>query len=110
MRSALGIAPDAFVLGFAGAVERWYALDEVIRALPAIRKRHPNAELLIVGGSLFTGYLEELRALAADLGVGREVHFTGAVDYRDLPGYVAPMDLCLIPLSPPQWVVSALPN
>ncbi|MDV2480805.1 glycosyltransferase family 4 protein [Methanoculleus sp. Wushi-C6] len=110
MRSALGIAPDAFVLGFAGAVERWYALDEVIRAFPAIRKEHPNAELLIVGGSLFTGYLEELRALAADLGVGREVHFTGAVDYRDLPGYVAPMDLCLIPLSPPQWVDIALPN
>lgn len=110
MRSALGIAPDAFVLGFAGAVERWYALDEVIRTLPAIRKRHPNAELLIVGGSLFTGYLEELQALAADLGVGREVHFTGAVDYRDLPGYVAPMDLCLIPLSPPQWVDIALPN
>ncbi|WP_243669768.1 glycosyltransferase [Methanoculleus chikugoensis] len=102
MRANLGIAPDAFVLGFAGAVERWYALDEVIRALPEIRKRHPNAELLIVGGSLFTGYLEELQALAADLGVSRQVHFTGAVDYRDLPpGYIAPMDLCLIPLSPP---------
>lgn len=110
MRAALGIAPDAFVLGFAGAIERWYALDEVIRTLPEIRKMHPNAELLIVGGSLFTGYLDELRALAADLGVGREVHFTGAVDYRDLPGYVAPMDLCLIPLCPPQWVDIALPN
>jgi len=110
MRANLGIAPDAFVLGFAGAVERWYALDEVIRALPEIRKRHPNAELLIVGGSLFTGYLEELQALAADLGVRQQVHFTGAVDYRDLSGYIAPMDLCLIPLSPPQWVDIALPN
>ena len=38
------------------------------------------------------------------------MHFTGAVDYRDLPGYIAPMDLCLIPLSPPQWVDIALPN
>ena len=110
MRSTLGIAPDAFVLGFAGAVERWYALDEVIRALPDILARHQNAELLIVGGSLFTGYLDELRALAADLGVARRVHFTGAVDYHDLPGYIAPMDLCLIPLSPPQWVDIALPN
>ncbi|NLA99966.1 MAG: glycosyltransferase family 4 protein [Methanomicrobiales archaeon] len=110
MRSALNIAPDAFVLGFAGAVERWYSLDEVIRALPKVLERHPNAELLIVGGSLFTGYLEELQALAADLGVSRQVHFTGAVDYRDLPGYIAPMDLCLIPLSPPQWVDIALPN
>ena len=110
MRANLGISPDAFVLGFAGAVERWYALDEVIRALPEILKRHPNAELLIVGGSLFTGYLDELQALAAKLGVAGRVHFTGAVDYRDLPGYIAPMDLCLIPLSPPQWVDIALPN
>ncbi|WP_292364069.1 MULTISPECIES: glycosyltransferase [unclassified Methanoculleus] len=110
MRSALGIAPDAFVLGFAGAVERWYALDEVIRAFPEILKEHPNAELLIVGGSLFTGYLDELRALAARLGVAGRVHFTGAVDYRDLPGYIAPMDLCLIPLAPPQWIDIALPN
>jgi len=110
MRSALNIAPDAFVLGFAGAVERWYALDEVIRAFPSILERHPNAELLIVGSSLFTGYLDELQALAARLGVAGRVHFTGAVDYHDLPGYIAPMNLCLIPLSPPQWVDIALPN
>ncbi|MBT0732853.1 glycosyltransferase [Methanoculleus bourgensis] len=110
MRQTLGIAPDAFVLGFAGAIERWYALDEVIRAFPEILARHRNAELLIVGGSLFTGYIDDLRTLAADLGVSRRVHFTGAVEYRDLPGYIAPMDLCLIPLSPPQWVDIALPN
>ncbi len=109
-RTALGIAPDAFVLGFAGAIERWYALDEVIRAFPKILKKHANAELLIVGGSLFTGYLKELQALAADLGVGRQVHFTGTVDYRDLPGYIAPMNLGLIPLSPPRWIDIALPN
>jgi Glycosyltransferase len=110
MRSALGIAPDAFVLGFAGAIERWYALDEVIRLFPEVLKRHPNAELLIVGGSLFTGYMDELQALAARLGVSGKVHFTGTVDYDDLPGYIAPMDICLIPLSPPQWVDIALPN
>jgi glycosyltransferase involved in cell wall biosynthesis len=110
MRSTLGISPDAFVLGFAGAVERWYALDDVIRAFAEIRKRHANAELLIVGGSLFTGYLDDLRALADRLGVAGRVHFTGTVDYRALPRYIAPMDLCLIPLSPPQWVDIALPN
>lgn len=110
MRSALNIAPDAFVLGFAGAVERWYALDEVIRTFPQVLERHPNAELLIVGGSLFTDYLDELRALAARLGIAGRVHFTGAVDYPDLPDYIAPMDLCLIPLSPPQWIDIALPN
>ncbi|NLA31945.1 MAG: glycosyltransferase, partial [Methanomicrobiales archaeon] len=110
MRSILGIAPDALVLGFAGAIERWYALDEVIQAFPEVLKQHENAELLIVGGSLFTGYRDELRALANDLGISQRVHFTGTVDYRDLAGYIAPMDICLIPLSPPQWVDIALPN
>ena len=69
MRDALWIAPDAFVLGFAGAVERWYALVEVIQAFLEILARHENAELLIVGGSLFTGYIDELRDLATRLGV-----------------------------------------
>ncbi|NLM30281.1 MAG: glycosyltransferase [Methanomicrobiales archaeon] len=110
MRSTLGIAPDAFVLGFAGAVERWYALDEVIRAFPEVLARRENAELLIVGGSLFTDYLDELRVLAGDIGIAQQVHFTGAVDYSALPDCIALMDICLIPLSPPQWVDIALPN
>ncbi|HUK38789.1 MAG TPA: glycosyltransferase, partial [Methanomicrobiales archaeon] len=51
-----------------------------------------------------------LKAKAEALGVLGHVIFTGPVRYRDLPGYIAPMDLCLIPLSPPQWVNIALPN
>ncbi|MDD4052394.1 MAG: glycosyltransferase [candidate division Zixibacteria bacterium] len=110
VREALGIDPDAFVLGFAGAVERWYALDEVIRALPRIVERHPNVELLIVGDALFTGYRETLHRLAATCGIASRVHFTGAVAYPNLPEYIAAMDLGLIPLAPPQWVDIALPN
>ncbi len=110
MRSRLGIDDDAFVLGFAGAVERWYALDEVIRAFPEVLAIRPDAVLLIVGGSLFTDYSEELKRLAADLGIADRVIFTGAVDYAEMPHYIAPMDLCTIPLSPPQWIDIALPN
>jgi len=109
-RAALGIDADAFVIGFAGAVERWYALDELIRALPAILERRDDACLLIVGGSLFTDYQDELKRLAARLGVADRVVFTGTVAYRALPAYIAPMDVCTIPLAPPQWVDIALPN
>ncbi|MDN7025043.1 glycosyltransferase [Methanoculleus sp. FWC-SCC1] len=110
MRPELGIDDDAFVLGFAGAVERWYALDEVIRAFPDILAIRSDAVLLIVGGSLFTDYSEELKRLAAELGIADRVVFTGAVEYREMPQYIAPMDLCTIPLSPPQWIDIALPN
>ncbi len=35
-REELGIEPDDFVIGFSGSVERWYAIDEMIRALPEL--------------------------------------------------------------------------
>ena len=110
MRKRLGIAEGEFVIGFEGAVERWYALDRVIAALPELLVHRPATRLLIVGGSLFTGYMDELREKAKDLGVLGHVIFTGPVRYHDLPGYIAPMDLCLIPLAPPRWVNIALPN
>jgi glycosyltransferase involved in cell wall biosynthesis len=110
MRRRLGIRDGEFVIGFEGSVERWYALDRVISALPELLVHRPSTRLLIVGGSLFTGYVEELKQKAEDLGVLGHIIFTGPVRYHDLPGYIAPMDLCLIPLAPPGWVDIALPN
>jgi len=110
MRRQLGIGEGEFVLGFEGSVERWYALDRVIAALPVLLGHRPDTRLLIVGGSLFTGYLDELKHQARELGVLDRIIFTGTVRYHDLPRYIAPMDLCLIPLSPPRWVDIALPN
>lgn len=109
-RSELGIGEDEFVIGFSGSVERWYALDEMIRALPEILHIRPTTRLLIVGGSLFTGYQNELRSLAGDLGVSDHVIFTGTKPYHELPRYIACMNACTIPLSPPQWGDIALPN
>jgi glycosyltransferase involved in cell wall biosynthesis len=110
MRRQLGIGDGEFVIGFEGSVERWYALDRVIEALPGLLVHRPATRLLIVGGSLFTGYMDELKRKAEELGVLGHVTFTGPVRYYDLPRYIAPMDLCLIPLAPPQWVDIALPN
>jgi glycosyltransferase involved in cell wall biosynthesis len=110
MRERLGIGEGEFVIGFEGSVERWYALDRVIEALPELLRHRPATRLLIVGGNLFTGFLEALRRKAVDLGIPDRVIFTGPVRYRELPGYIAAMDLCLIPLAPPQWVDIALPN
>jgi glycosyltransferase involved in cell wall biosynthesis len=110
MRGRLGIGEDEFVIGFEGSVERWYALDRVIAALPGLLEHEPGMRFLVVGGSLFTGYMDELKKQARDLGVLDRVIFTGPVRYYDLPGYIAPMDLGLIPLAPPRWVNIALPN
>jgi glycosyltransferase involved in cell wall biosynthesis len=109
-RAGLGIGADEFVIGFSGSVERWYAIDDMIRALPDLIRYRADTRLLIIGGSLFTDYRADLEKLAKDLGVSERVIFTGTKPYNELPGYIACMDVCTIPLSPPQWGEIALPN
>lgn len=100
-RIELGINPDDFVIGFSGSVERWYAIDDMIRALPSLIQEYPNTKLLIVGGSLFTDYQQELKHLADRIGVSDHIIFTGTKPYHELPRYIACMDACTIPLLPP---------
>jgi glycosyltransferase involved in cell wall biosynthesis len=109
-RAELGIGADEFVIGFAGSVERWYAIDDMIRALPDLIHYHANTRLLIIGDSLFTDYRTELETLAENLGISDRTIFTGTKPYRELPRYIACMDACTIPLSPPRWGEIALPN
>ena len=108
----LGLDENCFVIGYVGSIEKWYALDEVIKTFSEIarEKRRQNARLLIVGGSLFTDYEEQLKRLVSEVGVDDKVVFTGSVEYKNLPEYIAAMDVCLIPLSPPAWVNIAMPN
>jgi glycosyltransferase involved in cell wall biosynthesis len=107
-KGELNIPSSTFVIGFVGAIERWFALDEVILSLPDILTRNPDTLLLIVGGGLFTGYLQELRDLIQKMGLTNHVQFTGLIDYAVLPDYIAAMDVCLIPFS--KWGEFALPN
>jgi phosphatidyl-myo-inositol dimannoside synthase len=110
VRMELGIDPMDFVIGFSGSVERWYAIDEMIRTLPELIEYHRKTKLLVVGSSLFTDYQQELISLAHDLGVSKHVIFTGTKPYHELPRYIAAMNAGTIPLSPPQWGNIALPN
>jgi phosphatidylinositol alpha-1,6-mannosyltransferase len=64
--------------------------DALIRALPAIRRRVPDAALLIVSGG---PYRDTLRRLAGD----RDVIFTGSVPWAELPAHYAAGDVFAMP-------------
>ena len=106
----LGLDEDCFVIGYVGSIERWYALDEVIKAFTDLLKVRDNAKLLIVGGALFTDYEEKLKRLVKEKGIEDEVIFTGLIEYQELPTYISAIDVCLIPLAPRLWRNIALPN
>jgi phosphatidyl-myo-inositol dimannoside synthase len=67
--------------------------DVLIRAMPAIRRRVPDAALLIVGAGSYEALLRRLAA-AAPAGA---VSFTGEVSDDDLPRYYAVGDVFAMP-------------
>ncbi len=85
------------VLGFVGALERWIDLDIPLRAFPKILKKIPDAQFLIVGGSIRSGYEKHLHSLVEELGISNNVIFTGFVPYEEVPRYINAMDVTLIP-------------
>jgi phosphatidylinositol alpha-1,6-mannosyltransferase len=68
--------------------------DALIRALPGIRERVPDAALLIVGEGPDA---DRLRRLARDHAVTDQVVFTGGVDYAELPAHFAAGNVFAMP-------------
>jgi phosphatidylinositol alpha-1,6-mannosyltransferase len=67
--------------------------DVLIRAMPAIRRRVPDAALLIVGGGEYRDRLDELAAGAPP----HSVYFTGEVSEQELPLHYAAGDVFAMP-------------
>lgn len=82
------------VLGFIGSFYHYEGLDLLIRAVPAIRERLPEAAVLLVGGGPEDA---RLRALAAELGVEDAVRFTGRVPHGEVQAYYDLVDLLVYP-------------
>jgi phosphatidylinositol alpha-1,6-mannosyltransferase len=68
--------------------------DILIRALPAIRRRVPDAALLLVSGGPYRATLERL---ARESSVERHVVFTGSVPWAELPMHYAAGDVYAMP-------------
>lgn len=81
------------ILTVANLVER-KGHDMVIRSLPAVCQRVPDATYLIVGSGPFKERLEEL---AAELGVRDRVIFAGRVPDDELPDVYAMCDVFAMP-------------
>ena len=108
-----GVDTDSFGPGVSGErVRRQYGLmdrpvivcvsrlvprkgqDTLIRALPLVRRRIPDAALLLAGGGPYRSTLE---ALARECGVAGHVVFTGSVPWPELPSHYAAGDAFAMP-------------
>ncbi|MGY0007836.1 glycosyltransferase family 4 protein [Micromonospora sp. I033] len=93
VRLRLGLADRPVVVCVSRLVPR-KGQDMLIRAMPEIRRRVPDAALLIVGGG---PYRAALHKLARQVGVERDVVFTGSVPSAELPAHYAAGDVYAMP-------------
>ncbi|MEU9863222.1 glycosyltransferase family 4 protein [Streptomyces sp. NPDC047971] len=93
VRERLGLSDRPVVVCVSRLVPR-KGQDTLIRAMPEILRRVPDAVLLIVGGG---PYEKDLKSLAATTGVAGSVRFTGAVPWEELPAHYGAGDVFAMP-------------
>ncbi len=86
---------DRIVLGYIGTLSAEYeGLENLIKALPIIIKKHPRVVLLLVGD----GRLKELLdGLSRKLGVSGNVFFAGSIAHDRVPEYYSIIDIAVFP-------------
>jgi 1,2-diacylglycerol 3-alpha-glucosyltransferase len=73
-RSEFGVPEGVPLVAFLGRIAREKSLDVLVQAFALVAEREREAHLLLIGGG---PWYEPCRRLAASLGVGERVHFTG---------------------------------
>ncbi|CAM2967190.1 glycosyltransferase family 4 protein [Prescottella defluvii] len=93
LRERYGLGDRPTILCLSRLVPR-KGQDQLIRALPAIRRRIDGAVLVIVGGG---PYAERLQALAHECGVAEHVVLTGGVPAAELAAHHTIADVFAMP-------------
>jgi len=81
-------------IGYIGTLYPWEGVEDLVRAVPHVVRRAPQARFLIIGAGQ---QADAIRELIARLGVGDHVHFIGKVRHEDIVSYYSILDLLVYP-------------
>lgn len=90
----LGLSIETPVIGYIGSFYDYEGVDDLIAAMPILRKSQPNARLLLVGGGNMD---KQWRAKAAALPDPEAVIFTGRVPHDEVERYYSLIDVLAYP-------------
>jgi glycosyltransferase involved in cell wall biosynthesis len=106
LRQALGIAKDDLVVGKIARLFRLKGHEFLFEAAPPVVAAVPNVKFLLVGDGIYRNRFAEL---ADKMGLRDRFVFAGLVPPREIPRYVASMDV-LVHLSLREGLPRALPQ
>jgi len=87
--SALRSLPGT-TIGYVGSVRRLEGIDETVRGVAELRRRGADVSLLVVGDG---PGLDDVRRLAASLGLGDRAEFTGRVPHESVRRHLELIDI-----------------
>ncbi|HID53440.1 MAG TPA: glycosyltransferase family 1 protein [Anaerolineae bacterium] len=93
LKQRLGIPSDCPVISYLGLLTDYQGIPHLIQAAARLKEAGEKAHFLIMGYPQVVRY----RQMAADYGVADIVTFTGKVEYRDAPAYLALGDISTAP-------------
>ncbi|MEL6529583.1 MAG: TIGR04063 family PEP-CTERM/XrtA system glycosyltransferase [Pseudomonadota bacterium] len=94
LASELGLSENTPVIGYIGSFYAYEGVDDLIAAMPALRKSYPGARLLLVGAGEMDS---EWREAAARLPEPDAVIFTGRVPHAEVERYYSLIDVLAYP-------------
>lgn len=91
-KEELGIPEDAPLIIFTGALLAAKGIWNLVSAIPLVLEKRKDVHFLIVGYPV-----DETAVKVRELGVDKNVHLTGMVDYFELPDYLLVSDIAVEP-------------
>ena len=91
LKNSLGIQSNDFVITHLGYMERWQHIEQALESMPLVLDHIP-CKLLIVGdGPTKIAMMDKGR----EMGIEKNIIFTGIVPYQEVPKYMALSDVGL---------------
>lgn len=91
-KEKLGVPVDAPLIIFTGALLEAKGIGNLVSAIPIVLEKVRDAHFLIVGYPV-----EGTAKKVKEMGIEKNVHFTGMVDYFKLPDYLLISDIAVEP-------------
>lgn len=95
------------IMLYVGYVNGGRGLDTVIKAIPQLKQKQIDVQLIIAGDG---EYLKDLKEIAQKKQISQHISFLGWVDFKIVPKLISKADICIVPHDATDFVNSTIPN
>ncbi|MFQ5456202.1 MAG: glycosyltransferase family 4 protein [Nitrospirota bacterium] len=96
IRERYGIGSKPIII-YTGTIDKFQRIDYLIRAMKMVISYRKDPILLIVANIIDDDALKELKGLAMELNIEKNVIFTDEMPSKDIPYYLAAADIAVAP-------------